>query len=397
MEPNPGVKGSSRNTFLTEALTPTMPRDGNPSNEEGPRRPVVPAALLDAAVPTTMQATQNPCQVPSGAPHIHSAYLGDLGDAFAELQSFAAEPYSSQYPDECGADQFLSGLQGCRHAHHNVVCRKLAESAEFGVNALDLSHLKLGADGVQALCSGLAVNKHVTSLCLANSELSVVAAAHVCNMLCEPGCRIALLDLSKNPLGARSSAGPLVGESIGTLLGKALQHNKSLLVLRLQSLFLTAQDASPIMQSLIENTALVELDLCDNQIDASCGRKVRGMLEANSNLAALHLSWNTLRDAGCKQGIEGMLDNTSPSHLSRAWNGLGDATDKAVQQLLQANSCLQYIDLNNNRITGAGSQVVAAGVSSNTTLKVLLMQDNPSGGAGKMALQAAAASHPSLE
>ena len=113
------------------------------------------------------------------------------------------------------------------------------------------------------------------------------------------------------------------------------------------------------------------------------------VIDVNTSLKTLDLSWNHLRGSGAIAIAKGLENNCSLHTLLLAWNGFGDDGACAVAEALLENNTLQELDLSNNRITRKGCFALADALRVNTSLKILRIGKNQLGGDGAHALLSA--------
>eukprot|EP01028_Stygiella_incarcerata_P004572 TRINITY_DN2007_c1_g1_i1.p1 TRINITY_DN2007_c1_g1~~TRINITY_DN2007_c1_g1_i1.p1 ORF type:complete len:507 (-),score=112.39 TRINITY_DN2007_c1_g1_i1:150-1502(-) len=131
-----------------------------------------------------------------------------------------------------------------------------------------------------------------------------------------------------------------------------------------------------IAEGLKSNVSLKKLHLVDCGIGAEGAIKMAQMLEKNSSLATLDLSWNNyIGDKGCV-GIAKVLETrTSLKKLRLRDCGIGSDGAISIAQMLAKNYSLLTLDLSKNgRIGDEGCIQIAQRLETNASLKELCIR-----------------------
>ena len=132
-----------------------------------------------------------------------------------------------------------------------------------------------------------------------------------------------------------------------------------------------------IAEALLTNCSLVELYLesCSVEITENSGPVLRQMLQTNTTLRVLNLSWNGgLSDTGVYFIAEGLKLNTSLKELRLGWCGISAEGAKHISGTLVANASLEVLDLGDNELGDSGIGQLSIGLKQNSSLKELYIQ-----------------------
>ena len=208
------------------------------------------------------------------------------------------------------------------------LCSLVAHSGTL--RCLNLSQARVTDDDLVPLCEALK-RGNVTVLDLCQNLFRHRGAAVLANLLKEPDCRLELLNLSCNKLGARGVAS----------LAAALLENSNLLELRVASIG-ARSGISSLVDALHHNSTLQSLDITSNSIPPSVSLAVCQMLNENSSLTNVDLR-------------EAPLQSDSIIALSRA--------------LGRAGSRIQQLDLSKCFSGNTDLSPLAAGFLQNNSLQ----------------------------
>lgn len=127
------------------------------------------------------------------------------------------------------------------------------------------------------------------------------------------------------------------------------------------------------------NSTLKELHLSKHGITDTGTEWLCRMLKENSSLTLLNLSWYDTRD-------HSMLTEFHVSFLHDCSNNLSRDGAQHLSGLLQLNTPLAHLDVSYNRIEDEGLQHISRGLSTNTNLTWLNVCHNSIGDKGLCAL-----------
>ena len=124
------------------------------------------------------------------------------------------------------------------------------------------------------------------------------------------------------------------------------------------------------------------------------GQALKSLLENNTSLTWLNLSWNALCETSCELVALGLRKNMTLEYLDLSWNSFGRS--KAVKLLGHSLSGekrgddgggIEYLNLSNNAIDEQGAFLLAGGLETNCKLKRLVLDHNQLTQPGARAIQ----------
>lgn len=205
------------------------------------------------------------------------------------------------------------------------------------------------------------------------------------------------LDLSGNTFG------PEAGEHLARLL----HHNKTLVVLRLQSINI-GEGVCAMMKSLESNNNLTALDLSGiagitrNTIWGASAQSVAQMLNGNKVLCSLNLAHCGLQRSASAI-TKACIQHAALTKLDLSGNKIKDDGCRAVGDLLSRGTCaLLSLSLEENQLTCAGATILgdalkAVEAVAASSLEQLYLGYNTIGAHGLSAIAAAIKDHPRLQ
>ena len=245
------------------------------------------------------------------------------------------------------------------------------------------------------VCKALRNNKSLHRLYVVNADFEAIAGATaLCSMLeknCQLlefyGCENSLEDsgttilaegLNKNrtlrKLDLRSNG---IGLEGAISIAKMLNTNNSLLGLHLGMNDIGNVGAEALSQGLC-TSALQELDLSDNAIDAEGARAIANMLRTNKSIEELNLAFNSIGDVGAAVIADVLQENTSLKCLSLRRNCIGNQGAYAFATKLPKMRGLKELVMTKNSINHNGADALLKGLRSNMELEYLHVEDKVS-------------------
>ncbi len=194
-------------------------------------------------------------------------------------------------------------------------------------------------------------------------------------------CKFLMRGLSRCPTPNAKAAGHLnmtllnnsIHEEGANYIAQVLKHSS--IVQRLElggGCSIGESGLKFIVKALITNSSLVELVLydCSLKITEESGPVLRDMLQRNSTLEVLWLSYNDqVSDTGGFFIAEGLKQNSSLRVLDLRWCGIGDKGVKSLGDVLVENDSLKELYLyNNDGITKRGHSVLTECLKTNSGL-----------------------------
>ncbi|EQC33192.1 hypothetical protein SDRG_09176 [Saprolegnia diclina VS20] len=325
-----------------------------------------------------------------------------------ELDLTAYKAVIPEDDDEPDFDTMLCEPFTARHEFASLCLeRELPPSAGLLLRktqtpAIDISHYGMGDDLARVWAASIVDVPNVTSLNLRNNRLtdaglpSIIAALTV-----KP--RIAILDLSENKLDSECV------DALATYLQLpvcALQE------LRMSHADVDDAEIGPVVHALYLNQSVHLLDLSHNLLGSHerrrktprgttlvGGEAIGAMLEANTTLRSLDLSWNTLRLSGAVAIGRGLGRNNALLELNLAYNAIGEMGAAAVGVALGSNvaSKLERVDLSDNNVSAQAALVLSQTILVNARLRFLVLDGNPLGSQGGRSLFHAVAQCPNKQ
>ncbi|CAM9700959.1 unnamed protein product, partial [Ectocarpus sp. 12 AP-2014] len=157
-------------------------------------------------------------------------------------------------------------------------------------------------------------------------------------------------------------------------------------------------ECNSLMEALAGNVSVKALDLSHNMIGdketynfvrpdyTTGGEAVAEMIETNTTLSSLDLSWNSVRMASGVSLGESLAHNSALTELKVAHNSLADAGVQAIAQSLRSNGSLRLLDISFNNMRPRSAMVLANALLDNTCLDHLMMSHNNVGRRGATAV-----------
>ena len=109
-------------------------------------------------------------------------------------------------------------------------------------------------------------------------------------------------------------------------------------------------------------------------------RALTTMLQVNTSLTHLILSWNFSFFPGIHSIFKSLQHNTTLVHLDLSWTGMGNigmdlqSTYQALNEMLKMNKTLAYLNLSNNTISSSDACSIFKALQHNTALVHLYLQ-----------------------
>eukprot|EP00041_Stephanoeca_diplocostata_P015942 m.309648 g.309648 ORF g.309648 m.309648 type:complete len:564 (+) comp20199_c0_seq48:343-2034(+) len=271
---------------------------------------------------------------------------------------------------------------------------------------VDLEGNGLG-DGAAAIADALGSNATITTLLLANNNISATAGIRFAQAL-TVNSTLKSLDLSRN----------LIGDPAATAMCTALKCNTGITALNLSDNHYTLHDdiqrVTALAQALAVNTTVNNLCLCVDFM-GNGAEQLGHVLQANNTVKSLNLWWNRLGSADITSIATALTVNDTICNLSLGNNMIGDdgavtlfeALKKnmsikvlnvsrnrigralchgALEQALAVNCSIVHLDLGCNSLGDAGAVAVAKGLTVNCTIRTLCLSWNSVGDVGAVAL-----------
>eukprot|EP00903_Cladosiphon_okamuranus_P017705 g16304.t1 len=157
-------------------------------------------------------------------------------------------------------------------------------------------------------------------------------------------------------------------------------------------------ECTSLMEALVGNGSIRVLDLSHNKIGdketynfvrpdyTTGGEAVAEMIESNTTLSSLDLSWNSIRMASGVSLGESLAHNSGLVELRLPHNSLADSGIQAIAQSLRSNGSLRLLDISFNSMKPRSAMVLANALLDNSSLDRLMMSHNNVGRRGAKAV-----------
>eukprot|EP01133_Synstelium_polycarpum_P001414 gene1414-1637_t len=212
-----------------------------------------------------------------------------------------------------------------------VLSRSLCKNRSL--RSLDVSHLKLGHPGVLELAAGLASNEiGLESLNLCDTDLGDRGAVILGEAL-NTNKLLVTLYLNSNSIekdGAKS-------------LARGIKRNKTLRVLHLAYNSIGVKGVSALAKALRVNKSLADLSIKNNSISEKVGPILADSLRLNTTLETLNLRGNTLGNKGGASLAKLLSTNHSLTNIDVSNNGMDKDVSAKVYQSLRKNQFITSI------------------------------------------------------
>ncbi|XP_030019004.1 leucine-rich repeat-containing protein 45 [Sphaeramia orbicularis] len=214
-----------------------------------------------------------------------------------------------------------------------TVVSQLQDRGSSHGSKLDLSGQSLSTDTCSVLSRTLLKDTVFTEVSFSDCMLSEEGAKVLLSGLVD-NRTVKVLDLKGNNLRSTGAE----------VLGKLLARNNTLrrLVLEWNALGVWDEAFSLFCDGLSSNSALVHLDLRNNQINHNGAAELALALKRNSSLQVLDLRWNNIGLLGGRSLLEALQKNKSIVQLEMAGNNIPSDTLKALEQTTGHNCENQF-------------------------------------------------------
>ncbi len=238
------------------------------------------------------------------------------------------------------ADLLDNRLNLCNITMNPIDCLSVGYFASFTTKpfSLDLTGCSIGDQGCKFLTRGLSKNPHShcnIQLDLSKNEIHCEGIQYIAELLIAKPTLLSKIELSCNEIGEN-------GLNI-------------------------------LCEAFSVHTLLTHLYLCQCSLTFNEYRAISGILETNTSLQYLDLSYNRIGNPELSNLCEALSTNISLKTLDLNYCSLtiSDDNGAALCQLLSKNNSLKFLNLSRNTITSC--RKIAAGLAVNKTLKTLLL------------------------
>ncbi|XP_046555917.1 leucine-rich repeat-containing protein 74B-like isoform X2 [Haliotis rubra] len=151
-----------------------------------------------------------------------------------------------------------------------------------------------------------------------------------------------------------------------------LHHNSIIHVLDVSNTNLHTRGAAMLSSLLLDNDSLQVLKAAGNRFKEEDAAQIAEALTKNTTLRSLDLSHNEIRDGGCRLGKCLGLNSTLET-LNLSWNHLRSAGVAGMAAGIKVNSALRTLDLSWNGLGTEGARSVGRALRDNVTLEELAL------------------------
>ena len=243
---------------------------------------------------------------------------------------------------------------------------------------VNLAHFAMGDRTVQRL--GQLFHTDLTqptlhNLILRGNDVRGKGCGIVINGVQERRIRLCLLDISDNDIGEQGS------RAIATLVR---DDDCVLEILNLENNKLRDAKTRHLLDAIGVNKSLKSVNLAKNLF--ARGDQLSVMIQKNTTIVTLDLSWNTLRSKAAILIALAFVDNSTIEEFYIQFNSFSNAGMLAMGKALQQNQSLRHLDIGFNSINGAECKQIAAKLAK-SALKHLVLDGNPIGFDGATVFQ----------
>ncbi|KAH9131728.1 hypothetical protein LEN26_007650 [Aphanomyces euteiches] len=239
------------------------------------------------------------------------------------------------------------------------------------LRSVNLAGNALNDDCVRILCTSLAQNNTITSLCLRRNPLGNEGGMEIARML-EMNTTLQSLDIGDTELGH----GSLVAIAV------ALHRNPALKSINLDNpvlLTLEEEALQHLAKMLQANAILQHISLRKHRITDVGAQVLAERLLDNKTLTSLHLGANSIGGCGAEALAALLLSDSGIIELDLSANRIGNDGARAFETVMNVTKRLEVLSLGQNSIEDDGLARIANGAARNQSLKRLSVWGNDFG------------------
>lgn len=159
-------------------------------------------------------------------------------------------------------------------------------------------------------------------------------------------------------------------------MAMAIQENKTLESLTMQSNKMADYGSFTIMEAVKENTTLKSLSIVDNQLGEKSSKACAAMLQENKTLTSLNLDGGKMGDDACTVISNALEVNTLISYLNLRANSITIEGSHALGKAIEATNSIIELNLRRNTLMDEGCIVVAQAIAKNRSIRILHLSSN---------------------
>lgn len=233
---------------------------------------------------------------------------------------------------------------------------------------LNLAATSIGFDGIESIVDGLANNKSLVSLNLANNNLDARCIEPLSQAIVTTNLRE--LNLASNKIGNEGS------EYLSMMIVGAYDGACPLIKLDISSCEIGTKGISKIFAAVRMNVQLKYLTVNSNILNHGPSTAFVALLCDNVVLKELNISKCDLKPEHMNAITEGLAKNKVLETLNLSSNFIRDEGANFIAQGLAKNKSLKTLDLTNNKIKNLGAIALGNALKDNGTLENLILKDN---------------------
>jgi Ran GTPase-activating protein (RanGAP) involved in mRNA processing and transport len=234
---------------------------------------------------------------------------------------------------------------------------------------LNLADTGIEIEGLRFIIEGLACNKSLEVLNLANNNLGNKIIKEFLKSLSSTG--IVELNLSGNKISNEGA------EAIGEFLETQNSKFSPLNSLNVSSNNINSKGSNKLFSGLKLNLKLTALNVESNPLTESAADSISYCLEENSTLTQLNLSGCSLKESGIEVISQSLLKNKTLKTFILKNNQIKDKGAIHISQMLKTNFGIQTLDLSSNYIKSNGAVNIFQSLKFNNSLDALYLKNNP--------------------
>ncbi|XP_011447604.3 leucine-rich repeat-containing protein 74A [Magallana gigas] len=177
---------------------------------------------------------------------------------------------------------------------------------------------------------------------------------------------------------------------IGSLGAKAisfpLMNNTAVIHLDLQDNWLEGEGGESIARMLKENCYITDLDISENRLGGRGAKSLCNMLTTNTTLKNINLSGNLFSDHHAGYFLEAFSENSRLKYVNLSHNEFSDNAAIVLGQAIAENETIEELDLSWNFFRRGSTLKLCEGISSNCRLKEINLAMNGFGDEGALAV-----------
>jgi hypothetical protein len=250
------------------------------------------------------------------------------------------------------------------------------DEVQPSIEDLNLRCCSLNSSGVVQMFEAVTCRGVLKKLNLAWNEIGSLGGQTIATVLLTPECILVELDLRDNRLGDSVSFATKLRD-----LSNADARNNHLERLHLGNNRLCEESASALASSLSAFTVLQDLALYGNPLIGSEGSSHIAQafqFKKVPNLQILNLSMCDLGDLGARGLFDSLVNNSALRELDLSQNSVSDKSVNSIIGLFSSNKILEILDLSfNSMTTRALGFIEQVKKSASCSLCIIRLHANP--------------------